>query len=1230
MLEKNNTTLQNYINGSYSVELKPRVFVEINGNDYGQPYFIGTGSKPDTTAPEGTTENIYNAIKRNLSPRSGSTAPEQSNQTIDTGLKNSETAIQLNLSSGENSWVTYSPAGKKNVKFNMFLRSKIPADTLAEYQNSFNVTLIATGVDGANKAVRSEVVTETILVDDVEWQPVTLSFANPDDSEDINRVRLELYVYIDSQKRGKLLVGQLTSVETSPYEVFVKNRLPLDKVFDSKGPGDFLIETPISKRPKQTIGEQTVYQQCNTIHMPTTYALGKKYEKIQRSVMPYKDNPFTYYVSGTDSSSRQVWCLYKNKVKTNKIIIKFNTIAFKPSAYTLSILTSSGWQSIPFKSPDESGIVDIYYNNGAWSSNKWTDSEYPIISQSGSNAGKIISSVGGVEKSAEVEIYGIALNVTQFTLSNNDFADLSARDKKRLELVELSPRLEVDLSDLVISSSIIKETDSESQFLNIGGISSNSMSVKLSNILITKNNSDSLTLSETDDVRPISNISTSSPFYKILTRGAKIRSGYDIMASTKVYVPAFTGYLDKWSESDNEINLQSFDIVKYLQSTRSAPLYLKGMPIVDCIVSILDSCGVSDVNFQNIYDLKFLPNKSEESGAFNPDERIPYFWTDKEKSVTEILNDLFKVYQICLYADEYGGLVMDSLYGYNVTYSKLLGDSPEISPDIYIQDKDDSTKNLISNLISSDIEENERPNKIVIKYKTPRPSMSTPVGRRKKTKDEKDDEDKKKKSKDGDKYYIIKPTTNVVWELQDEDLQLPFIRIKPPGITTASQNYIPYVADELSILTSVPYSSHLLVDDEIVSYDGVQFRIKYKNSSSQTDWSSITRRVKSPEEIDGIVDELLRNGANVVQPPEPTGKLLNVKRGLFGTTPSRHTNMSSNSDIKWSAKRFTKADSSYKNMEAGNANIVKNNFGIKVNVNNNDKLIYLIPENTEDNSEVVNDKTKMSIQFKIDDLKKNEEGYFGAAIGTKIESGKITDGVLVYVGVEQNSKKTNPVIWMEQIVNGGTIKQLVTKDEFKFSEPLLDEDENVELFLSLNKARNQITVLLGGSTIFQQVEKDGNNKKKKKVITYIKLNEPLSKKSSFGFIAKGNGGSATLGQFLFGNTNKPEDLSDIEIDDIDDDYFKPNGSSPSATYFIGNDTLLDNIVQYQLISGNFESPKDNFAWFATPVARGIKIFEVDYEAFPVITTPEIKYLGYSYGIELFQDANIFSSEAGNG
>jgi hypothetical protein len=114
MLEKSNTSLQNYINNSYSVEVKPRVFLEINGNDYGQPYFMGT-----ETRPTGSPNGIYNSIKKSLTARTGSSAPVVSDQTISTALKDYEPAEELNASPGENSWTSHSSVGHKNVKFNI-------------------------------------------------------------------------------------------------------------------------------------------------------------------------------------------------------------------------------------------------------------------------------------------------------------------------------------------------------------------------------------------------------------------------------------------------------------------------------------------------------------------------------------------------------------------------------------------------------------------------------------------------------------------------------------------------------------------------------------------------------------------------------------------------------------------------------------------------------------------------------------------------------------------------------------------------------------------------------------------------------------------------------------------------------------------------------------------------------------------------------------------------------
>lgn len=1206
MLQSGNTALQQYVNNSYSVDISPKTYIEINGNDYGLPYFVGTDTRPGTGT---TTTQIYNSIKLNLTARNGSTAPQSTSVIIPTALNPTATAEKLICDGGDDSWFCETASGVKNVKFNMFLKASIPTNT-ENYVNSFNVVITAIGINSVGRVVTSEVVTETVFIDSIDWVPVTVAFSNPDDINLVDRVRLEISVSLDSGKKADLLIGQLVHASVSPYEVFVSNRLPVSTVFKNNRPGEFLLDLPSGSRPSEVINGQTIHQQCTGVHMPMKYALGTKYEKIQRSVTPYKGNPFVYYVSGTDAASSKVWALYKNPVRTNKIVIKFNAIACKPSSYSIQLLTTAGWESISASSVDSNGIAVFYLRNNTWSNTVWTGTEIPVISQSGTNIGKITNIVSGTERLAEKQILGIGITVNTLSSTNPDFAGLPMR----VELLELSPRLEVDLSNLTISQSIIKETDAQNEFLNIGGVSSNSLDVKLSNILITNVDNDSLTNDVNDDIRPISNISSTSPFNGILKRGAKIKTGFLINDTTPVYVPSFTGYLDKWSESDEDISLQAFDAIKYLQTAKTPPLYLRAKNIIDCIVALLDSCGMSDVYFLDLYKLKVLSQKEFSTIGLSAEERIPFFWTDKNTSITETLNNLFKIYQIAMYCDEYGGIKFSSLYNYNIIYNALTSSTPTKTPDLFIQDADDPSKNIKSNLISASVEENEIPNRLVVKYQTPRPSISEPFSRKNKTDDE--------KKKENDKKYFIKQTTNIAWELQENNSTLPFIRLSGEGIKSISQNYIPYNSgNDTSVLSVLPYSSYLLIDNEIISYEGIEFIFKYKTANSGS-WKEIKERINSPEELISVQNELIRNGAVIIEIPKQTGKLLNVKRGLFGTMPSEHTPQTSNSNIKWSPKKFDISNSSYTNLTSGSSSIVKENGGIRVNIDNSNKLIYLIPDNLQDDSEIMRDKNRLSAQFKIKDIKDNKDGFFGVALGTKISGGKLTDGLLIYVGVEQNKKKTNPIVWVEQIVNG-TIKQLVSKDEFQYTSPLVDEQENVEIFVILNKERNQCRVLIGGTDIFKK-EKTGNKKKKEKLEKFFKLSQPLPRNSNFGFIARGSGGAAVLGQFLFGNSYKSAEMNDLDINNVNDDYQNPASAQADSTFYIGNSNLLDNIVSYQLISGNFNNKKDNFAWFGTPIGRGIKIFEVDYEKFPIISVPEIEFLGYSYNIKSFQLANIFS------
>ena len=59
---------------------------------------------------------------------------------------------------------------------------------------SFDVLLVAQGLDASGKLIVSETVSETVTVDSISWIPVSILFANPDQYALVNKVRLTIHI----------------------------------------------------------------------------------------------------------------------------------------------------------------------------------------------------------------------------------------------------------------------------------------------------------------------------------------------------------------------------------------------------------------------------------------------------------------------------------------------------------------------------------------------------------------------------------------------------------------------------------------------------------------------------------------------------------------------------------------------------------------------------------------------------------------------------------------------------------------------------------------------------------------------------------------------------------------------------------------------------------------------------------------------------------------------------
>jgi hypothetical protein len=1257
--------IQNFINLSDGISMNPSVSIEINKNSVSSPYLYGTGNAPEissipanfssvgsapapTTVNRGQKTSIYpnascqlmisksdsgSAIVTKISVSNGvatltTSKPHSINSGDDInafGFSNSalngsfialsgtrsnviryNTGVQgLNIASKDlkkrgtveydnNEYVSQKTTNLP-VKFFMKLKSdyeyqtaNLPSPSTYAFVEDFYVNIKVIGMKGG-KYLYTQIVNKRVNVNASGWTNVQVGFANPD--EEYDSVRLLLSFDSSAEYRAALLVDQLVCVEVSDYEIYVENRMPLFDVFDSFRPGEVLVDYPERIRKIPTSINPNFPQQCTPVHMASQYALGKPLNLVQRSITPYAGNPCNYYVSGSSSESKRAWAIYDSPFKSNKIVIKVNAVASKPSRFTIKLLINNEWETIKYNSTpsfDEHGVLRLYKNGNSWSTSKW--SSPPILSE-----------VSG-DISEYVEIQGIYFQCNQIEYSYPSSPLSKEPAIKILELIEISPRLEVDMSRYVIDLTIDKEMSETSDIpLPFGMVSSSVATVQFSNIPILLGRSDVSHNKTQDDVTPISNFAKNSPFNSLLVKGAKVICKFNIdYRGVKESVPAFHMYVDRWVDSigspDFKITAECFDVIQKLHSTKVRPLYFKNHSINEIIFGILDSVGFAEYSFRQLNSLNILQGlkyNSEEAEFNKSKKRIPHYWTDKNKSVTETLNEIFKVYQISMFVDEYGIVRFSSLNSVAEELSKMIDSNEKITR---LQDFTNDTNK--SNIVSLNFEVEDPVKEIILNYRQPRPTLSDP--------DYFDSEKDKNR-------ILIKKAREVVWEPAQGIDVLTFIELSPPGIVSKTQNKIKY--DPVLIASSptrtIKNSGYLLVDQEIIKYDGVEYQFTTPNDPE----FSYLDVVKSQEDIQSIVDQLLikYNFSKIVY--GQTGFLMNVERGLFGTTAEKHPVEFPGKRTNWLAREFNEKFESVNSIEEDDGKFTSDVGKIKISCSKDSGGIFLYPP--ENN--VVGRKRKFAMNYYISDVPSNKEGALGAAIGVTIENNKITNGLFIFTGLSPKKKTTEVNLIVKQVyTEGGTTKidTLTSKKTLDFTDTeLIAEKQPLELYIAFNEDMNSARMFIGTNSIFQEKkpikDKNGKPNKKEKVFKPVDVKlKPINKRGLFGLVSSGTI-TGFMDSLAFTIKSDPRNFNDVNITDLDSDYEGDNDSKIGKGYYIGADSLLTQLAYDQFIDG-INKFKDGFVWNGSPNARGINIYNVDYDVYPVIETPSIIFNGYTY------------------
>jgi hypothetical protein len=420
---------------------------------------------------------------------------------------------------------------------------------------------------------------------------------------------------------------------------------------------------------------------------------------VLKNALPTDISPYRYFIS--DASSKSITAIYEKPITTNKIVIKFNTLMTVPTVNITigeTTITVDGSQSISPPNNAENGrstgVLTLYWTGTAWTKTKW--STMPQF-----------SSTGALSLSTSIS----KITVTQVSKSTNpEFSSLAGAsnsatsvgsDLNRMHIVEISPRLEIDLTDFVESVSIDKSLDSSNSLLPISSLNTNDAQITLSGVpALIGSTIVPIFSSQSDQASTIlaNMLRKNIKFY--INFHLKDFSSPGSTTGSNVYIPGGVFYSDSWAESDiQNVSIQCFDVSRYLQSLPVADYVANLKSVFEIITNILDLSGFTDYDYDSLYSIC--------NSKTSPVDISYYYCNSKDSTIMECLNEIFVAYQIGAYIDEYGVMQFLSL-------QDILSSS---GSDLSLLDA-----NIIKDGFS--ISNNAKPGKISLRYQTPQIKQS--------------------------------------------------------------------------------------------------------------------------------------------------------------------------------------------------------------------------------------------------------------------------------------------------------------------------------------------------------------------------------------------------------------------------------------------------------------------------------------------------------------------------
>lgn len=254
------------------------------------------------------------------------------------------------------------------------------------------------------------------------------------------------------------------------------------------------------------------------------------------------------------------------------------------------------------------------------------------------NAASYVSSGKTIYRQFEY-VQGLRLSVKEMKNPNTTF-----------DLIELSPRLAADISDMTLSYNIKKiASDIGVSSFPVGQLlaSSGNLQIFDYNQVFNQSNSNSLLNIYSGNQFQFTFASKNLQF-KIYEKLLQVVQGD---GTYKDYtIPIKTMYTDGYPEYDNsnrQINFNLRDFYFYFESITAPQIMMQNAPLSSIIATLLDGIGYTNYIFK----------RSTISGVNESDPVIPYFFVAPNRTIIQVLNDLAQATQTSMFFDENNNFV---------------------------------------------------------------------------------------------------------------------------------------------------------------------------------------------------------------------------------------------------------------------------------------------------------------------------------------------------------------------------------------------------------------------------------------------------------------------------------------------------------------------------------------------------------------------------------------------